>query len=199
MKYLTVEHLSTRLLKRVFGKIEIDRVTGCWNWLGSLDPKYGLTWYKGRHEKVHRLLYAWLIEPLPMGHEGRKVAQLDHAVCRNTRCCNPLHMELVTQWENTKRGNGPTAKNVRKTHCPKGHKYDAVWRKGPGKKGRYCRTCDRERRRDEDPVTRQRRRENSARNHQLRMHGPKREEYMKRNREAAARYREQRKAALING
>lgn len=160
MKYLTVEHLSTKLLKRVFGKIEIDRVTGCWNWIGSLDPKYGLTWYQGRHEKVHRLLYAWLIEPLPMSHEGRKVAQLDHEVCKNTRCCNPLHLELVTQWENTRRGTSPPALNARKTHCPKGHVLDALWKKG-NKLNRACRECDRAKYWNATPEQRKRRRERS--------------------------------------
>lgn len=183
-----------KILKRVFAKIAIDRETGCWNWTGAVDPKYGMTWYKGRHEKIHRLLYAWLIEPLPKGHEGRKTAQLDHVVCRNTRCCNPLHVELVTQYVNTMRGSGPSAENARKSTCPRGHLYDGFW--GRETKGRYCKTCDRERRRNEDPLTRQRRRENSARNHLKRMNGPLREEYMKRNRESQARYREQKRTEM---
>lgn len=170
MEYLIVEHLTTKILKRVFGKIQIDRETGCWNWIGALDPKYGLTWYKGRHEKTHRLLYAWLVEPLPMGHEGRKIAQLDHATCKNTRCCNPLHVELVTQYINTMRGDGPSARNARKTHCKNGHKLSTAPRGV-----RYCKTCEKRRFRN-------------------RMDGPEREKWLKVARDAQARYRQKKVA-----
>lgn len=170
MDYLIVDHLTTKILKRVFGKIEIDRETGCWNWTGALDPKYGLTWYQGRHEKAHRLLYAWLVAPLPMGHEGRKLAQLDHVVCRNTCCCNPLHMELVTQYENTMRGNGPSANNARKALCHKGHLLSLTPRGV-----RACRICDSEK-------------------HRNRINGPEREKWLRVAREAQARYREKRKS-----
>lgn len=170
MEYLVVEHLTTKILKRVFKKISIDRETGCWNWTGALDPDYGMTWYKGRHEKVHRLLYAWLVEPLPMGHEGRKQGQLDHVVCKNTRCCNPLHVELVTQYVNTMRGTGPSAENARKTHCYKGHLLSDTPRGV-----RVCRTCD-------------------SQKHYDRIRGPERDKWLRLAREAQIRYKQRKRA-----
>ncbi len=46
----------------------------------------------------------------------------DH-LCRNRSCCNPNHLEPVTNLENVLRGIGPTAINKRKTHCLKGHEF----------------------------------------------------------------------------
>ena len=46
--------------------------------------------------------------------------QLDH-LCRNRKCVNPEHLEQVTHLENQIRGIGFIAKNIRKTHCDRGH------------------------------------------------------------------------------
>lgn len=46
---------------------------------------------------------------------------LDH-LCRNIRCVNPKHLELVTNKTNVLRGVGRTAINASKTHCNSGHK-----------------------------------------------------------------------------
>lgn len=65
-KYLTVPYLNTKTLTRIFSKVEVDRVTGCWNWTAALNTYgYGTTWYEGRCEVAHRLVYAWLVESLP--------------------------------------------------------------------------------------------------------------------------------------
>lgn len=68
--------------------------TNCWEWQGAIHSGgYGVL---GR-EYVHRLVYEELIGPVPEG------LQLDH-LCRNRRCCNPGHLEPVTQAENLQRG-----------------------------------------------------------------------------------------------
>ena len=70
----------------------------CWVWLGSKDEKgYGRVHCPG-YRRVHRLAYELAIGPVPGG------LMLDHG-CRNTSCCNPEHLEPVTNQENVRRGN----------------------------------------------------------------------------------------------
>lgn len=122
LEYLTVDHLSTKELTRLFSKIQVDKVTGCWNWIAGTDSHgYSIFHLRGRMEAAHRVIYAWLVGPLPRGWEARKDEQIDHAACDNKLCCNPCHMQVTTLRENTLRSNNCFAKNFRKTHCIKGH------------------------------------------------------------------------------
>ena len=73
----------------------------------------------GKCIAVHRLVYELFVGSIPVG------LTLDH-LCRVRHCVNPAHLEPVTLAENTLRGEGPTAVNSRKTHCPKGHPYDVM-------------------------------------------------------------------------
>lgn len=85
---------------------------------------------------------------------------VDH-LCRIRLCCNPEHLEAVTNTENVDRGTSFSAKNARKTKCPRDHEYtdeNTRWHHG----SRECITCirtrDRERRLQrramrEDPYT----------------------------------------------
>lgn len=114
--------------------------SGCWIWMGAVSQGYGYMLRGGKHIKAHRLFYEHHKGPI-----GPFV--LDH-LCRVRCCVNPDHLEPVTNHENIIRGEGPTAINARKTHCPRGHKYDAVARvvNGPraGEIQRRCLTCKRE-------------------------------------------------------
>jgi hypothetical protein len=47
---------------------------------------------------AHRVAYEALVGPIPDG------MTIDH-LCRNKRCLNPAHMELVTRGENTRRAH----------------------------------------------------------------------------------------------
>jgi len=91
---------------------------------------------KGKTKLAHRIAYEILIGEIPKG------LQLDH-LCRNKRCYNPAHLEVVSNRENVVRG---TAGDIQKsrTHCPQGHEY-----KGYNlilyHNRRYCRTCTNER------------------------------------------------------
>lgn len=124
IKYLTVPHLSTKDLTRIFSRITFhpDIAYGdslCWIWSGTRDKRkgYGTVSWNAWNYKVHRLLFAWLIHPLPtVQAEG----ELDH-LCRRTGCCNPVHMEFVSTHVNILRSNAPAALNARKTHCKYGH------------------------------------------------------------------------------
>ena len=65
---------------------------------------------------------------------------LDH-LCRNPPCVNPDHMEEVTMRTNVLRGNTGPARNVVKTHCPRGHAFSEHGIAYPSG-GRRCRLCD---------------------------------------------------------
>lgn len=112
--------------------------SGCWEWLGSRKALgYGVVRINNREVYVHRLMYF-----LHNGAISRK-KELDH-LCRNPRCCNPVHLEAVTHQENCKRGQSADAiyrrMRVRNT-CPKGHPYYGknLYRYPDGK--RACRIC----------------------------------------------------------
>ena len=94
-------------------------MSGCWIWMGTIISRgYGACTVKGKKLYVHRYVYA-----LVRGEFDQSLS-IDH-LCRNTRCCNPDHLEPVPIRVNILRSpRGASAVNARKTHCPKGHLYD---------------------------------------------------------------------------
>jgi hypothetical protein len=72
---------------------------GCWLWLGSLDEKgYGRVNAKGFPKRVHQCTWKLAGRTVP------KPLMLDHT-CKNKPCCNPDHLETVTNQENVRRGD----------------------------------------------------------------------------------------------
>lgn len=165
MRKLSVK-FSTKEYKRIFTKISVDKTSGCWNWNGARDyGGYGQGFYRGRKERVHRLIYAFYKGAIPRG----KKMTLDH-LCRNTSCCNPEHLELVAMKVNIIRGNGITAMNARKTHCKYGHELPPYNINVTTKRARaFCRVCD------------------SIR-HKKRMQGEQRQYWLEKSRESAKRW-----------
>ena len=132
-----VVSLTNKDIERIFSKISIDSDKGCWLWNGALNTYgYGETWFNRRMELTHRLLYAWMVEPLPQGI-GADIPNLDHFICDNPRCCNPAHLKLVLPKENLFRGNSVSSVNARKTHCIRGH----LLPNEPNRSDRSGRTC----------------------------------------------------------
>lgn len=140
MEYLVVDHLTTKDITRIFSRLEINKATGCWLWNGHHVTKQGhsVTRYSGGRDLVYRILYAWVFGPIPKGR-GRDIPVLDHVICDDGRCCNPLHVELSTHYKNILRGKGKSAINSRKTHCPKGHELPSF----KPRENRFCRICNR--------------------------------------------------------
>lgn len=109
---------------------------GCWEWLGALNSTgYGRTTQAGEQQLTHRAAYEALVGGIPEG------LQVDH-LCRFIRCCNPAHLEPVTQKVNQER-----KASTHKSHCKHGHPMDdentIVKRRPNGLEQRNCRECER--------------------------------------------------------
>lgn len=178
-KYLTVDRLSLADITRIFSKISVDPVKGCWLWTAGLNRfGYGKVKYKSRTEAPHRLMWAWLVGPLQMGR-ARDIPNLDHIVCDTKRCCFPAHLKLGSMKDNLMRSTAnAAAKNARKTHCQLGHELPTV---GSKSEGRVCPTCrkawhqsDRYKKWNADF---------GRAYHQARRYGPERDAFLKRQRE----------------
>ncbi len=114
--------------------------SGCFIWLHACNPNgYGhfciTVGGKKKWVDAHRASYIMHKGPIPKG------MTVDH-LCKVKSCVNPDHLECVTYKENNKRSNSRSAKNIRKTHCPKGHPLsgDNLY---SYKGKRNCRTCRR--------------------------------------------------------
>lgn len=125
--------------QRIFSKITIDKKYGCWVWMGAKDKGYGVINFRGTNQKIHRLLYAVFIQPLP-DYDGVHI--LDHIVCNNPSCCNPNHVKLVEQGFNVLRANSVSGINSRKIRCIHGHILPKASEPLPnGNFGRRCIIC----------------------------------------------------------
>lgn len=133
-----VDRASETFAERVFSKI--DASGDCWEWTRATNHGYGVVGRGGRGTgtiEVHRAVWLLLVGPVGDG------LQLDH-LCRNRRCCNPDHLEPVTDEENKRRGYGVATLHRLRDTCPKGHPKDGVTHRKDGTSHRYCKTCARQ-------------------------------------------------------
>ena len=119
MKYLIPPRLSGKQWTNLFRRIRINLATGCWDWTGGSYGRYGVVSLNYRLYAPHRLMYALTYGKIPKGR-GHGIPVIDH-FCKNTLCCNPLHLRLVSQKENNLAGNSLSAQRARQTHCKRGH------------------------------------------------------------------------------
>jgi len=128
----------SELIGRFWERVSPEPNTGCWLWVGGATARdYGTLGMPGSRKRVyaHRLSYEIHVGPIPEG------LVIDH-LCRQHRCCNPEHLEAVTQRENLRRGVGFPGKNARKTHCVNGHPLSGEnLNKKKGRNGEYNRQC----------------------------------------------------------
>lgn len=126
--------MTKTVLERLSEKYEKSPDNGCWNWCGALSRKasdhpYGHLKVDGKMVYSHRLMFEL--------HTGKSIPegmQIDH-LCRNTKCCNPKHLELVSSRENTIRGANA------KQHCINGHDWIAANHFVNDKGHRRCKIC----------------------------------------------------------
>ena len=136
--------MSERSVAGFWERVEKVALTGCWVWRGTIArTRYGVWsyWKDGKTHTTyaHRFAYELTVGPIPEG------LVLDH-LCLNRTCCNPEHLDPVTQAENYRRGVGGrdgAAFQRSKTHCPHGHPYsgDNLYVRKDG--SRDCRECGR--------------------------------------------------------
>lgn len=123
---------------------------GCHRWTGTINhfTGYGTLSVNGKNQYVHRLAYTLFVGPIPEGmdvdhtcHNGDESCT-GEADCMHRRCVNPQHLEPVPHQVNVTRSHlAPAGKNLRKTHCKRGHEFtpENTVRSSGG--GRACRTC----------------------------------------------------------
>jgi len=107
---------SAKPIDRIMRRVTKAK-NSCWVWNGGLVRGYGVVSVLGKTKYVHRIVFEHFV-----GEFDQKLT-LDH-LCRNPRCVNPKHLELVTRSENIKRMNSSQPK----TRCRKGHYYALVGR-----------------------------------------------------------------------
>lgn len=115
--------------------------SSCWPWRLSRwreRRNYGQVNWRGRTRGAHIVAYELAVGPVPDG------LHLDHTChdpnvctepCPHTGCCNPAHLEPVTQGENNRRRS--------RQQCGRGHPKTPDFGKPRGTKWR-CRACDTE-------------------------------------------------------
>lgn len=136
------EHLEVEITSamspedRFWAQVDRGSPTDCWLWSGAVHGNgYAYIRVDGERPVAHRYAYELLIGPIPEG------MTLDH-LCRVRHCVNPRHLEPVTFEENVQRGMSPSALNVAKTHCKRGHPLsgDNLYI-NPAHGGRVCKKC----------------------------------------------------------
>ena len=123
------------VIDRLQDKLAIN-ASGCLEYKGYIMPNgyasLGTGGRKGPREYIHRIMYKHHFKEIPKG------MTIDH-LCRNKKCANIKHLELVSHRENCMR-----ALPYRKKYKHK-KDHEPIWHKnGTNNKGvpqRYCYVC----------------------------------------------------------
>lgn len=89
--------LSESCVAKVAARLNYDAPNGCWE-TQTKSPRQRVNLGNGVYIHAYRVMWAW--------HHGRDPhASIDH-LCKNPRCCNPEHLEDVSDRINTLRYYG---------------------------------------------------------------------------------------------
>lgn len=136
---MSADYGDPRLPERFWAKVRVNADTDCWMWQRSLNPNgYGqfrVDPVPAGPRGAHRVAYLALVGDVPDG------MQLDH-LCRVRACCNPAHLEPVSNRENSLR----SPLRGGKSHCIRGHELSGpnvrLQTRGAFRR-RECRLCAR--------------------------------------------------------
>jgi len=131
--------LDEKTMARFWAKTVVTS-RGCIEWVGAVRQNgYGAAWINRRLMVPHRVSATWAHGiPLPVDKD------VDH-LCRNRKCVNPQHLEVVTRRENIKRGTSRAAATIQafdaEGQCAHGHDLTADRAWVSTLEGRTCRLC----------------------------------------------------------
>lgn len=99
----TRDDIPGRLLQVFAAYVDVGALDACWNWEGKRDGHgYGILQCSidcvRTNTSPHRVAYILEFGAVPEG------MVIDH-LCRTRLCCNPQHLEVVTNAENIRRGS----------------------------------------------------------------------------------------------
>ena len=130
------------VMARFWKQVDIKGENDCWNWKGKGTKKgYARFFFNHKSKLIHHFM---------LFMTGKYISKIDRYekctdhLCRNPRCVNPKHLEIVSFKENILRGNGITARKKRQKFCKRGHLLDKkhivgwVWKH---RGGRQCKRC----------------------------------------------------------
>lgn len=130
---------------RFWQKVDKRGPNECWPWIAAKDPRgYGRIGGDGRRKSgkravvlSHRTAYELVVGPIPAG------MFVCHR-CDNPPCCNPAHLFVATCKQNNQDmyAKGRDAnQHTGRTHCQRGHAFDAFNTYIDSRGHRVCRAC----------------------------------------------------------
>lgn len=121
----------------------IRRTEHHWLWTGHVNDRDGYGRFKPRGRQAqlaHRVAYVRWVGPIP--DDKPVIDHLGHP-WHLRRCVRPECLEAITHEENIRRGDSPSGRNARLTHCPRcGSEFNAtntVYRPSGERRCRVCR------------------------------------------------------------
>lgn len=109
-----------KVWERFWANLKVTGWANCWEWQGTRFSVsgYGRFQLENRSNGAHRLMATWAY-----GNPINRNIVVDHIVCGNRKCCNPLHLIFVPNLLNSLRQKGMTQTQVKEslTQCKEGH------------------------------------------------------------------------------
>lgn len=117
----TIPTIEMSMQVRFWAKVDKRGPEECWPWMGATSTAkghtYGVWQYSGLNWKAHRIAYTLAVGPIP---DEFTIDHVKARGCTMKLCCNPSHLEPVTQSVNTLRQYSDPGRLYRLT-CKRGH------------------------------------------------------------------------------